>query len=375
MRHTILRVGGSIALTAALCSVSYAQEQGKSYLAEHVGAPSDAFELKVGSGYTQGFGNIAPGRGTADVAGPGVGVSVDFDYRMSRPWSIGVEGQYQAFTSEQNSGAQGVAANFGATYHFSPVLRGDPWVRLGTGYRGIWETNPTGSAAGTTVSRHGFELLAAKIGYDIRVSEDVALAPVIGGDLNVFTFEDASNSGGNNLSSGQVASFIYAGLQGRFDIGGDRTGAEAPVITQAYVPALQPLAAPPPAPEPPAIVVSEDLRAKCNLNLEKSPKFEFDQSHLQVDDLDVLRQIAECFINGPMKGEGMVLTGRANPRGTVRYNNKLGSKRSMAVAEYLNALGIESGRLEQQTRGKLDAAGTDEASWANDRRVDISIRP
>jgi hypothetical protein len=70
---------------ARVCTSAYAQERSESYLAQHLRAPSDAFELKVGTGYTQGFGNIAPGRAMGDVAGAGIGVSVDVDYRLSRP--------------------------------------------------------------------------------------------------------------------------------------------------------------------------------------------------------------------------------------------------------------------------------------------------
>jgi len=202
MRH-IIAIFGAALVTAMSISAS-AQERNESYLAQHVRAPSDALELKIGTGYTQGFGNVAPGRSLSNVSGAGLGVGVDVDYRLSRPWSIGVEGQYQELTAEQNSSARGLVANLGVTYHFEPVLRGDPWMRLGTGYRMLWENDPTGSAAGTTLLRHGFELLALKVGYDVRVSEDVAIAPVVGADLDVFVWQDTSPGGTSPMATAQV---------------------------------------------------------------------------------------------------------------------------------------------------------------------------
>jgi len=385
MRHIIAIFGA--ALVSAVCTSAYAQERSESYLAQHVRAPSDALELKVGTGYTQGFGNAAPGRRMSDVGGAGIGASVDVDYRLSRPWSIGVEGQYQEFAAEQNSAARGLAANLGATYHFEPVLRGDPWARLGTGYRLLWENEPTGTPSGLSTLRHGFELLTLKLGYDVRVSEDVALAPVIGADLNLFVWEDPAVGNSQPLSTPQVATFVYAGLQGRFDMGGTRGGVAEPI---AWIP--------PPAPEPkgvteaqpespiapvqtqpvsPSLAVSEDVIRACKLSIDsidKAPKFAFDQSELLPADFEVLKQIGECFTTGPMKDLGLQLVGRADPRGTVAYNNKLGMKRATQVAGYLEQVGVDAAKIETLSRGKLDARGRDEPTWAIDRRVDILQR-
>jgi outer membrane protein OmpA-like peptidoglycan-associated protein len=384
MRHhiVIVALGAALGLSCILCASASAQETGNSYLAQHLRAPAKALELKVGTGYTQGFGNVAPGRDVPTVAGAGLGVSADIDYRLSHFWSVGVEGQYQEFTSEQNTSARGIAANLGATYHFNPTLRGDPWARLGTGYRVLYENDPVG-ASGTTQLRHGFELLAAKVGYDVRVSEDVAIAPVIGADLNMFVWENPSSAGSGVMASPQVATFVYAGLQGRFDIGGTREDLSTTTITSAVVPPPPPPLPPPPPPAAevtrpvtPSIAVSEDILRECKVDLdsiEKAPKFDFDQTDLLPADLAVLKQIAECFTTGPMKGMGLALVGRADPRGAVAYNQTLGWKRAGNVAAYLESLGVEVPQIEQSSRGKLDATGYDEATWALDRRVDISI--
>jgi len=377
-----------VAVTLAslpLCTEARAQEQRGPDFRERIAAPEKALELKVGAGYTQGFGNLAPGRAMPRVVGAGLGVGVDADYRMNRHWSLGIEGQYQEFGSQDNSGARGLAGNVGATYHFTPVMRGDPWIRIGTGYRMLWETEP-GLVPSVTTMRHGFELGAAKVGYDVRLSEDIAIAPVVGADVNLFLWQSVNNGSSSSFTNGQVATVVYSGLQGRFDMGGNRTGtgvtAGTPLpITSAQVPEPTPApvaATPPPTtPVAPSIAVSEDIRRQCELSIgaiDKAPKFQFDKAELLPEDYAVLDQIATCFSNGPMKGLNMTLVGRADPRGTVEYNQALGAERANAVATYLEGRGVETAQVSTTSRGKLDATGHDEATWAVDRRVDILNR-
>ncbi len=206
-----------------------AQEHAPGYLAQHLRPPTNALELRVASGYTQGFGAVAPGRSMADVAGAGLGVGVDVDYRPQESFSLGLGGQLQEFASQQNSAARGLAFDLGATFHLAPLRRGDPWLRVGTGYRLLWEVDPDGVRGASTL-RHGFDLATLRVGYDVRVSEDVALAPVIGGDLDLFLWQAPGQGGGPALSSGMVGTFIYAGLQGRFDLTGSELFTAPPIV-------------------------------------------------------------------------------------------------------------------------------------------------
>jgi outer membrane protein OmpA-like peptidoglycan-associated protein len=382
--RSIVMLGGVVALTA-LCATARAQETTESYLAQHLAAPSQALELKIGTGYTQGVGMLAPGRTVSDASGAGLGASLDVDYRINHRWSIGGEGQYQEFMAAQNTSARGLAFNAGVTYHLDPLLRGDPWLRLGTGFRFFYDNNPTGQQ-GTYWLRDGFDVLTAKVGYDVRVSEDVAIAPVIGADLNLFIWNYGA---GQNMNTPQPATFVYAGLQGRFDIGGQRSGVVAkatppPPPERIGVTAPQPQSpispAPPleePTPVSPSLAVSEDIIRECKLNLDsidKAPKFDFDKSELVSADYAVLKLIGECFTTGPMSDQGLRLVGRTDPRGSVEYNQKLGMKRADHVSSFLEQYGIEASRIEKLSRGKLDARGRDEATWAIDRRVDILER-
>jgi hypothetical protein len=191
------------------------------FIYQGLAAPVNAFELKLNSGYTQGFGHAAPGLGMPSVAGAGVNGTLDLDYRVNPWWSVGLQGEYQQFVSEDNSEARGLVANIGVTFHGAPLYRGDPYLRFGAGWRQLWSVNPTNPPA-PTASFFGFELANLKLGYDFRITPGFAIAPQIGADLTLFSWVF---QGGNTsaLSSSQVATFIYAGAQVRFDMGGSTT--------------------------------------------------------------------------------------------------------------------------------------------------------
>ncbi len=123
--------------------------------------------------------------------------------------------------------------------------------------------------------------------------------------------------------------------------------------------------------------VSDALKRACNLhfdNLPSTPKFDFDSDRLRPDDQAVLEQVAKCLTTGPLKGRQVQLVGRADPRGELEYNFTLGSHRADSVERYLQSLGVGGAQLNVTSRGKLDAMGTDEATWQRDRRVDIDLR-
>lgn len=122
------------------------------------------------------------------------------------------------------------------------------------------------------------------------------------------------------------------------------------------------------------VVVSDELAKACKIDFDNeatAPKFDFDESEVRPGDRTVLDQVARCVSTGPLKGRALHLVGRADPRGEQEYNMVLGSSRASAVARYLNALGVPTSQITQSSRGKLDATGTDDASWQLDRRVDI----
>ncbi len=95
--------------------------------------------------------------------------------------------------------------------------------------------------------------------------------------------------------------------------------------------------------------------------------FGFNLSSLTKEATSALSNNAACL---KKTGRSIDLVGHADPRGTTEYNMALSDRRAQAVRDYLRQAGIESTRLRPVPRGNLDATGTDEASWAKDRRVD-----
>ena len=77
---------------------------------------------------------------------------------------------------------------------------------------------------------------------------------------------------------------------------------------------------------------------------------------------------------GSLKGAKVLLTGHCDPRGEYEFNMVLGAERAENVKAMLSGLGVDSGHVTTSSRGKLNATGTDETSWARDRRVDVGIR-
>jgi len=194
-------------------------------------APKEAFEIDINSGYTQGFGAIhaRPGGAVSDVARGGLGVGFGLGYRAIPELSVSVTGQFQelARSPEQPLGSRVRGATIGVEgrLHTRPYERLDPWVALGAGYRMLW-TAPEG--ANNNVLHHGLQLARAQVGLDVRVSRDVAIGPMIGGDVDLFIWQNPEGPAGNSvIASKELSTFVFGGVQGRFDVGGarvERTG-------------------------------------------------------------------------------------------------------------------------------------------------------
>jgi outer membrane protein OmpA-like peptidoglycan-associated protein len=351
-----------IAIPAALVAIAAASSgkasaQEKPYLQQYVEPPRKAFELTLGTGYTQGFGQLYNGVSMPSVAHEGIALNLGLGYRLNPHWMIGVAGEYSELNAMRAASARGVATGLQAAYHFLPAERVDPWVAIGTGYRWLWERYDTPASVLVT---QGLQAGRLALGADIRTSREFAIGPVIGGDVDVFLAQD---NGG--ISDPRVSTFVYAGLQGRFDVGGERDR------TDEGVTELQPASKVTYA--SPLVSVSNEIVTACNMILSAPPGFGFDDTELTDADRTVLNAVATCFTAGPLKGNRMSLVGHADPRGTPDYNMDLAARRADSVAAYLNGQGVARTLMSETSRGSLDATGTDEAGWARDRRVDIFI--
>lgn len=128
-------------------------------------------------------------------------------------------------------------------------------------------------------------------------------------------------------------------------------------------------------PVSPGLAVSPDIAAACGIKAPASPTptFDYDKDELTSEDRAVLDLLATCLATGALSGKTVALIGRADPRGTEEYNMGLGSRRSHSVGQYLKRLGVADAQLAVTTRGSIDATGTDESGWKQDRRVDIQL--
>jgi peptidoglycan-associated lipoprotein len=132
---------------------------------------------------------------------------------------------------------------------------------------------------------------------------------------------------------------------------------------------------PPQAPDSPtasALHISDEIVKACGIS-EPDAYFAFDSSNLRPEDSNVLKQIVTCFTSGALKGRQLKLVGHADPRGGSDYNMTLGQSRADSVSTYLVKTGMDKAKTESTSRGAMDATGSDEPTWARDRRVDMML--
>jgi peptidoglycan-associated lipoprotein len=103
---------------------------------------------------------------------------------------------------------------------------------------------------------------------------------------------------------------------------------------------------------------------------QKSVFFDFD-SYTVSDQYKSLVQTHAGYLasHGTQK---IRLEGNTDPRGSAEYNLALGTRRGNAVADQMKLNGVSASQIEVTSFGKEHATGTDEAGWAQDRRVDIN---
>ena len=103
----------------------------------------------------------------------------------------------------------------------------------------------------------------------------------------------------------------------------------------------------------------------------RSVYFDFD-SFVVKDEFRPVVQAHAAFL-GTNKTRRVVIQGNTDERGSREYNLALGQKRAAAVRRSLTALGVPDAQIEAVSFGeeKPKATGSDEASYAENRRADI----
>ncbi len=120
------------------------------------------------------------------------------------------------------------------------------------------------------------------------------------------------------------------------------------------------------------VQIAADIRKACGI-AETDAHFPFDSATVLERDRRVLGQLATCFVSGPLAGRGMRLVGHTDPRGDTDFTFVPGGQRADSVKGVLLGQGLPAERVASTSRGELDADGVDEASWRDDRRVDVML--
>jgi hypothetical protein len=186
-------------------------------------------ELTIGTGYEQAFGKFSADQPSlTDIGQAGGAVQIGVGYRLIPELTLGVFASGAMFGRgdqvDSSANLFSSTAGFQADWHFLPGGHElDPWVSLGSGWRGYWINENAGN-----VSLQGIELAKLQVGVDYRIERAVSISPVVGADLSTFLTQSVPGSDGfHNISNPHVNTFLFAGMMGRFDI---PTGADHPQI-------------------------------------------------------------------------------------------------------------------------------------------------
>jgi outer membrane protein W len=183
-------------------------------------AANRALEITLGAGYAQGLGDIGASQPSlTDVSSAGGELTLGVGYRFDPNFLVGVYGSGSKYATGNLTGGADIwsaTAGVHANYHFLPTSQWDPWIGLGSGWRGHWVNN-----SGATDSRHGWDIAKLTAGVDYRVAPEFAISPYVGAGLTTFlTQELAGQTTFSNINSPNVNVWLFGGVQGRFDLFG-----------------------------------------------------------------------------------------------------------------------------------------------------------
>jgi hypothetical protein len=196
-------------------------------------APKNALELTLGNGFSQGFGSPDSRTSSlAELTRGGLSTQLGVSLRLNPEWAIGTYGEGARYfaASGMPDGTVGYGAAFGvqAVWFGSPYSKLGPWVGVGTGWRGYWVDLPRGHE-----SLHGYDLVRLRIGADYRLGPSTSFGPMLGATLTLFdSHRDAETNDVRSTEDPEVTAFLFAGFQGRFEVGGQRVHEPARTVAR-----------------------------------------------------------------------------------------------------------------------------------------------
>ena len=117
-----------------------------------------------------------------------------------------------------------------------------------------------------------------------------------------------------------------------------------------------------------------DESAKVGTTQDNAVYFDFDSYTVKPEFMPVVETHARNLMVNP--SQHVTVEGNTDNRGSREYNLALGQKRSEAVKQRLQLLGVPASRIEAVSFGreKPRAVGDTEEAWAQNRRADIVYR-
>ncbi|MGZ5179289.1 MAG: peptidoglycan-associated lipoprotein Pal [Ramlibacter sp.] len=109
-------------------------------------------------------------------------------------------------------------------------------------------------------------------------------------------------------------------------------------------------------------------------NVSRLVYFDYDSFEIKPESQNIIESHARFLRSNPQRK--VSLEGHTDERGGREYNLALGQKRAEAVRRALALLGVADAQMEAVSFGKEKPAvvGSDEAAWAQNRRVEIAYR-
>lgn len=102
--------------------------------------------------------------------------------------------------------------------------------------------------------------------------------------------------------------------------------------------------------------------------------FAFDGASINTTQFDNLNSSGRYLLGE--KSPSLVIEGNCDERGTADYNLALGELRAISVKRYLGNLGVDPEKMTTTSYGSQRPLflGSDEESWAGNRRVDLILQ-
>ncbi len=101
--------------------------------------------------------------------------------------------------------------------------------------------------------------------------------------------------------------------------------------------------------------------------------FAYDSSQVNPEEAGKVEQVAQHLKKG--KGQGVIIEGHTDERGSREYNLALGERRALAVRDFLISLGVNPSAIQTKSLGEEmpENMGHDEAAWRSNRRAVFAI--